>query len=183
MSTINFVNLTWEELDKDCYALAEKLKDTKIDLIIAISRGGLVFSRILSDLLTVPISHMTISSYENLTEQKEPRITEVPTADIHNKTILVIDEVSDSGETFKRACKYFDNFHTQKVYTLSPYIKPKTAFLPDFYQRSIDGWIVFPYEIKETVDSFLKTFHTKEHAAEKLLEIGVPEWKVKALIK
>lgn len=182
MTNINFVKISWQQFEKDCIVLSNKLKTLKIDKIVAISRGGLVVARILSDLLNISISHITISSYEDLKQQKIPRISETPSANFDNQTILIADEVSDTGHTFKRALAYFDNFSIKKIYTLAPYIKPKTTFIPDFYYSSIDAWIIFPYELKETADAFVKMFQDKEHAKKKLKEVGFEDWEIDAII-
>ena len=52
---IKFLKVTWNDFEDDCIELSKKIKDIKIHKIIAISRGGLVASRILSDLLTIKI--------------------------------------------------------------------------------------------------------------------------------
>ena len=182
MTNIHFIKISWQDLEKDCIDLAKKLKEVHIDKIVAISRGGLVVARILSDLLDIPISHITIASYQNLKQEKEPRITEAPSANFEEQNILVVDEVSDTGDTFKRALSYFENLPIKHVYTLAPYIKTQTKHTPDFFDKSMDGWIIFPYEVRETTEAFLKMFQSKEHAKEQLLKVGFEEWEIKHLL-
>ena len=76
---MRFFKLSWEKFYKDCLFFGKKIKQThkKIDRIIAISRGGLIPARILSDFLQLPISNIVISSYNNLKQLKEPEIIEV----------------------------------------------------------------------------------------------------------
>lgn len=183
MSQITFTKISWQQLEKDCIQLSHKLKNIKFDTIVAISRGGLVAARILSDLLDIPISHITISSYENLKQEKEPQITETPSSDFRGKTILIVDEVSDSGDTFVRALSYFKNIGIEKAYTLSPYIKTHTKHTPDFYLKNTDAWIIFPYEVRETIEAFLKMFQSTEHAREKLLEVGFEDWEITPILE
>ena len=154
-----------------------KLKTVDVDTIVAISRGGLVISRILSDFLSKPISHITISSYESLNKTKEPFIDEAPSKLFKNESILIVDEVSDTGKTFERAVSYFKNFPVKKIYTASPYIKPQTQFTPDFWVKKLEAWIVFPYEIRETVEAFQKIFTAPGKAQEKLIEVGLDNWE------
>jgi len=177
---MNFVKIFWEKYERDCIAFAKKIRAAglKFDRMVVISRGGLVAGRILSDLLDLPISHIAICSYLDLKQQKDIKITEVPQTTYDNENILLVDEVSDSGRTFIRALKYFKEFNNCKVTTFSLYIKPITRPLPDYYQELIDGWIIFPYEVKETKDAFLKMFKTEEAARKKLLEVGFKEWEI-----
>ncbi|GAB4219509.1 MAG: phosphoribosyltransferase [Candidatus Microgenomates bacterium] len=175
-----FKKLSWTTFYKDCLNLGKKILSAqiKIDRIIAISRGGLVAARILSDYLQTPISNIVISSYSNLKQLKEPEIIEVAHPDLKNQTILIVDEVSDTGKTFQRALKYFQDHQPKKILTASPYIKPKTSFIPDFYIKNINAWIVFPYDLKETYQAFLKQEKNEKKAKNKLLKVGFKKWEV-----
>lgn len=179
-TALTFQKISWAQMERDCLELYKsKLKNLKVDRIISISRGGTVVSRIFSDLLgNVPISHITISSYKDMKKQTKPLITEIPRTDFKNQTILIVDEVSDTGATFDIAEKHLNEHHPKKIYTLSPYIKPHTKYHPDFWEKSIDAWIVFPYDVRETTEAFIKMFGSKNHALEKLLEVGFEKWEL-----
>lgn len=179
---MKFVKISWEKYERDCIKLAKKLKDRKINKIVAISRGGLVIARILSDLLTLPISHITIVSYANLKQEKEPVITEAPTKIFKNESIMIVDDVCDTGKTFERALNYFKNLPLKKIYTLALYLKPWSKFIPDFYWEKFNAWIVFPYELKETADAFLKMYKTKKEVKKKLGQIGLKDWEIAGII-
>ena len=156
----------------------ELLKNIKIDEIISISRGGMVASRILSDLLDLPISHIAIESYADMKQTQEPIVTQVSPREFKGETILLVDEVSDSGKTYIRAMSYLKTLPISKVYTASPYIKPHTKFVPDFYAKSLDKWIVFPYDIRETKEAFIKQFGSEKKAIKKMKELGFEEWEL-----
>jgi len=161
----------------------EKIKEVEVDTIVAISRGGLVVSRILSDFLNKPISSITITSYENLDKVKEPFIDETPSKLFKHESILIVDEVSDTGKTFERATNYFKNFPVKHIYTAAPYIKPKTQFTPNFWVKKLDAWIVFPYEVRETAEAFQKIFIDSEKTQQKLTEVGLASWETEQFIK
>ncbi len=174
-----FHKISWQEYQKACFGLAKKLNKLKLDKIVAISRGGLVAARILSDLLSIPISHITIESYKSLKQKKYALITETPSINFHNKTILLVDEIADSGKTLKRALSYFKNFHLKKIYTLALYVKSQTKPVPDYWSKKIDAWIIFPYEVRETYDAFKKIYKNK--AKEKMLDVGFKDWEINHL--
>lgn len=177
-----FHKISWTQLEHDCISLFTHIKDIKFDCIVSISRGGTVVSRIISDLLeTLPISHITISSYHDLKKLDKPVLIEKSDRDFTGQTVLLIDEVSDTGETFHIAVDYLKKNGVKKVYSLSPYIKPHTTFKPDFWTQSIDAWIIFPYDIRETADGFTKMFGSKEAARQKLREVGFENWELTIL--
>ncbi|MFH1827308.1 MAG: phosphoribosyltransferase family protein [bacterium] len=170
--SVKFLNVTWKGFENECINLSKKIKGLKINKIIAISRGGLVAARILSDLLTIKISHISISSYKNLKQEKEPMISDVPKDNFKSKVILIVDDVSDSGKTLKRAIRYFKDLSVKKIYTATPYVKPNTIQIPDFWTIKTNSWIIFPYEIKETAKAFVKLFKSKKKAFNRLVSLG-----------
>jgi len=177
---MRFYKLSWINFYKDCLLLGRKIKNAneKINRIIAISRGGLIPARILSDFLQLPISNIVISSYSNLKQLKEPEIIEVTNIDLKDQSILIVDEVSDTGKTFIRALKYFQQKPVKKIITAAPYLKPKSQFIPNFFQKTIDAWIVFPYDLFETYEAFLKEEKNKEKALEKMKKIGFSSFEL-----
>ena|SRR5579859_1173250 len=178
---MKFIKLSWEQLQKDCITLAKNINaNLDIDEIICISRGGLVVARILSDFLDVKISTITIESYQNIQQEKEPVITQFLPETYMNETILLVDEVSDTGKTLKRALTYLKTLPIKKIYTLTPYIKPHSQYIPDFWKIKTDKWIIFPYEIMETK----KALHVNVEGRElitKLYKIGYADWEVQAV--
>jgi len=94
---MNFYKVSWEELEEDCLQLAKKLKGYKFDRILCISRGGLVWARMFSDLLdNLPISHLTIISYKTIHQQEDVKITELPTKDFKNEATAFLSVVDIS---------------------------------------------------------------------------------------
>lgn len=178
---MQYHKLSWTDLAKDTHQAVSMLSDTTIDKIVSISRGGSVVSRIVSDLLDCQISHIVISSYTGSTKQSKPAVCEVPAVSLTGQTILLVDEVSDSGDTFEHAISFLQHLSPRTIVTLAPYIKLRTRFTPDCYAKSIDGWIIFPYDLRETYDNFLQEGLPREEVLAKLREIGFEDWEVAAL--
>jgi hypoxanthine phosphoribosyltransferase len=172
---MNFQKISWEQLENDCIMLAKQIDGTKIDEIISISRGGMVVSRLLSDLLKLPISHIAIDSYANLHMEKEPIITQLSPREFNGERVLLVDDLSDSGKTFLRGLSYLKELPIAKVFTASLYYKSHAQYIPDFTMQKIDAWIVFPYEIRETREDIIKSLGKKE-GLKKLKELNVSDW-------
>lgn len=184
MKNITFHKLSWLQMHRDCLELyQDKVRGTNIDIIVSVVRGGAIVARIFSGLLdATPISNITLTSYQGIQKLSKPIITEEPTRNFQGKQVLIVDEVSDTGATFDIVVPYFQKKKAKNIYTLAPYIKPHTSFIPDFWQRNIDAWIVFPYEIRETYEGFIKLLGSQKHAQEKMLEIGFHQWEIDAVI-
>lgn len=181
MKMTKFLIISWEKLHQTCFKIAKVFlnENIKINRIVAISRGGLVVARIFSDYLNLPISPFTMVAYTGMAKKKKPRLAEGLKANIKNEIILLIDEVADSGETFIEGLKYLKQFKPKKIYTLAPFMKTWTKFKPDFCQTKTDKWIIFPYDIRETIKEIkhclIKKKLSNNELIIKLTSLGLPK--------
>lgn len=110
---------------------------TNIEYVTGVPRGGLVPA--------VMLSHYMNKKFKSYNEVIEM------TNNIRQK-VLVVDDISDSGETLYKA----ETFGFQTA-TLT--VRHSTIFIPDFYGERIedDRWLVFPWEREDskTVQDYL----------------------------
>lgn len=152
-----YLPLTWTDFASACFKLSKQLKQSKktFDLIVAIARGGLAVSQLLSDSLTLPIASFTVQSYEDLKKQKSPRITYGLGCKLKHQRVLLVDDVSDSGKTFLRGIEHLLEMGTKRnhITTVSLHYKPHSVYRPDYFVNQTDKWIVYPYEVRETIEN------------------------------
>jgi len=113
---IQYLQLDWTTYNSYTLNLAATLlsHDPTVNEIVAISRGGLSFGHILSDLLRVPIWTITIQSYTDIQTQGEIKITAKLQTSIEGKHILLVDDVSDSGKNVRASSRVFKRIGPQK---------------------------------------------------------------------
>lgn len=175
--------VSWSEFHQLGFELADQLEDypESFDFIVSIARGGHTISRILSDFLKLPIYSFSIQSYTAIETQGELEITEEMSIDLQGKSILLVDEVIDSGKTLVRALDYLNEFEPSKITSVAMHIKPKTIAKPDFYVEETSDWIIYPYEIRESIESLMPVWEaagkTKQDLLEELTNIGKIEKK------
>ena len=138
------IYISWEEFHRHTKALASQIKARgDFNKIIAISRGGLLPAGILAYELDIRNSQaINISSYDGDQARPDEQI-EISAAvgPVDNKT-LIVDDLSDSGRTFKLLRPLFPQACFAAVYA-----KPKGAAVTDIYAADIpDQWIVFPWD-------------------------------------
>ncbi|MFH0773274.1 MAG: phosphoribosyltransferase family protein [bacterium] len=178
---MKYYSVSWRQLHLVTHSLAEKIqkKNMKFDLIVGIARGGLTIAHIASDFLKLPVASFTVSSYKDLQRQKLSNVSYHVGGDLKNKHILLIDDVSDTGKTFVRGVEYLMEMNAASITTASPFIKPWTKYMPDFYVKRVDEWIVFPYDMRETVEaiqgSLSKDGKTANHILKQLSQIKIPK--------
>jgi len=142
--------VSWAEIDSMIEELARKIVDDgfKPEVIIGILRGGVVPARVLADKLGVDdMASMEIKLYKGVGIRGErPYLRQPPTLPLEDKAVLVVDDISDTGLTLQFAVEVVRLYLPREVRTATLYIKPWTDFIPDFYARSTEKWVVFPWE-------------------------------------
>lgn len=150
---IHYLPISWREYHKTTQKLAASIlsHNEPIDQIVAISRGGLTLGHLLTDLLRIPIAIITIQSYTDIQTSGEAVLTSKLQNPIKHKHILLVDDVSDSGKTMKRAIKYLTRAGASKITTVTMFYKPHSSYRPDYFAKQTTKWILFPYEPTEMI--------------------------------
>lgn len=173
--------LSWNKLHNDSFKLAKTIESSEeqFDLIVTMARGGLTIAHIISDFLKLPIASFTIKSYAKMKQKSEPVITHSLGGKMENKSILLLDDVSDTGKTFFKGVDYMKKLQVKKLKTAALYIKPQTTFVPDYYSKVVDAWIVYPYDMRETVEAIevqMKEKGMKPNSIKRrLVNLGIPK--------
>jgi hypothetical protein len=83
-------------------------------------------------------------------------VTQPLSQDIRGKRVLVVDDVSDTGESLKVALDHMLDKGATGVKTVTVYYKPHSTFKPDFFADSTSDWIIFPWERLEATKLLLE---------------------------
>jgi hypoxanthine phosphoribosyltransferase len=172
---------SWEEIYGMLLNLAQKIQQSKFkpDIIMGISRGGLVPARLLSDLLENPnIATVAAQFYVDIAQiEPEPKITQPVSVSVNSKKVLVVDDVADTGKSLKLVTGHLAENGASEVRVATVYYKPWSVTLPDYYETNTSCWSVFPGERKETVrqvlQKYLSNSQTVDDAKEKLISSGL----------
>jgi len=178
---------TWNQIYTMLLNMAEKIRRDgfKPDVIVGVSRGGWPPARVLSDLLDNPnLANVRAEFYLGVAETKgEPTLTQPVSVNVKGKKVLVVDEVADTGKSLKLVKEHLTERGASEIKIATVYYKPWSIVKPDYYERETSLWIVFPWEVKETVKKIIKKCKEKEKSVEeetqKLIESGVPAKLVK----
>jgi len=187
---MKYHSVSWKQLHALTYALTEKIqkKNSKLDLIVGIARGGLTISHIASDFLKLPVASFTISSYKDLKQQEMSDITHPIGGNLKNMHILLIDDVSDTGKTFIRGVAYLKELGAASITTASPFIRQGSKYTPDFYVKQvIDEWIIFPFDMRETTETIQanlsKEGMTTKYIFQQLTSMKIPKKYITRYLK
>ena len=135
---------------------------------------------VLDFLLFSNLTSMKIEHYKKKPADMQPeaKIRFPISIDITEKKILVIDDITDTGDTLKLALNYVWSLKPTEVKTAVFQHKPCSNFVPDFYAQKILKWrwIIYPWARYEDLAGF-----TEKILKDKTLNISqiITEFKKK----
>jgi len=120
--------VTWDDFLGLVRRLALQVRDSgfRPDLIIAIARGGYMPARLISDYLDIPdLASLRVIHYRGAEQEVEARIQDSLSVMPDGQRILLVDDVSDSGETFEVAIRVLS-----RILGRSNELSPSGAIIP-----------------------------------------------------
>lgn len=182
VASIEYEVPTWNQIYEMLIDQAEKILKTSYqpNIIVGVARGGIVPARILTDLLEVSeIATIQIEFYVDIAQPSlQPTLKQGLTTSIKNKKALLVDDISDTGQSLKLAKSYLLEQGAKEVKIATLYAKTSTATKPDYAEKTTDRWIVFPWEIKETLRRIIQKKEGKRALNQeiaKLIKAGLPK--------
>jgi xanthine phosphoribosyltransferase len=150
---------SWDYIERACKHIADSYNGPPIKRIIGLSRGGLIPAVLIAKHMRVrEVYSIGIRSYREGEDYKarshKPDVYQsiqyTCTRLGRGDPILIVDDISDKGQTFKYVLEHiFENISTSSIIeTASIFIKDKTDFEPDHYYKCLpdEQWVIFPWE-------------------------------------
>ncbi len=142
--------MTWDDLGSGSQALAETmLADGWIpDLILGISRGGLLIAGALAYALGVKnTATISVEFYTGIDERLELPMLLPPVPDLIDLAearVLIADDVADTGATLELV-RDFCSGRVGEARVAVLYEKSRSTVACDYVWRRTDRWITFPW--------------------------------------
>lgn len=179
---IEYEFVWWERLYELCFRLYEKIMDSgfRPDVIIGVARGGWIPARILSDLFfTRETANVKVDLYRGIyARDMEPRVSQKLPKDMQWKAPLLVDDISDTGDSLTVALDHLQKRGYKNPRTASLHMKPWTKFVPDYWIVKTEAWVVYPWELKEFTfnlsSKLVKEGKSRDDIIAELLNVGVP---------
>ena len=93
---------------------------------------------VVSDHLDVPIDFINVKSYTGIAERATPKVLSTLTERISGKSILLVDDLVDQGDTLSFVKSYLESQSPTAVMTAVLFKKPWSKTEPDFYLEVVD---------------------------------------------
>lgn len=182
MITVDKINCqtpSWETMQQHAKIASDKIKESgfRPDIIIALSRGGLVPARLFCDFLVLKKCYSIKVDHWGITAAKDGKaqLSQSLDIDITGKKILVVDDITDTGESMCISLDYIKSLGPSEVKTATLIHLNNSKFTPDFYGFSQDwAWIIFPWNYMEDLVNLI---------GKSIEEVGKDADKVKVALK
>jgi len=106
---------------------------------------------------------------------------------VAGKKLLLVDEIGDSGGTIVKAKEHLEDFRPKQIWSVVPVIKPQTRPQPDIYIHTTDKWVVFPYEVRETIENLADAWGRegmkRGKVSKRLVSLGFTKQMVNRFLK
>jgi uncharacterized protein len=150
----------WEYIYGLCRSVSTDVKRSEFepDVIVALARGGWFAGRCLCDFLGLDdLTSLKMEHYVGTAQKAgEPTIRyPMPEGSVEGKSVLIIDDIADTGGSIERAEEYVTERGAADVRTATLQLLGTSEFEPDYVGERLEQWtwVVYPWNfIEDMVD-------------------------------
>jgi hypoxanthine phosphoribosyltransferase len=154
---LQLLHVSWDDVQSLTEEIARQIQERGYvpDVIVAVSRGGFDPARILCDQLGIKrLASLQVEYYSDINETSStPEIVFPLNTEVPDTSILIVDDVSDTGTSLQVARDHVHERGASEVRVATLHVKPWTKFKPDFSASVVESWIIYPWEIVESINS------------------------------
>ena len=146
--------MDWNLFYKLARQVATKINSSgyRPDMIVGLARGGWVLARVLCDLIgikdlvSLKVEHWGVTA----TPDGKAKLKYPLNVDITGKNVLVVDDITDTGESMRVTLEYLKSLKPSEIKTAALRHINTSKFLPDYFGEEISWrWVIFPWNFTE----------------------------------
>lgn len=143
----DLIHLSWDDVMEMCRDLAVKVQqEFDPDMIVGIAKGGVIPAAILASILRKDLYPIRISRRKrDIVVKEKPEFLVPLTEEVSGKNVLIVDEISVTGETLRMAKREAERKGARKVRTLALYVH-SDSYKPTYYALESDALIIQPWD-------------------------------------
>lgn len=138
---------SYENFKIDTNTLIKEVKSVGFEAIVAIARGGLTLSHAMAEGLNIrQVQSIKTELYDGSIKREHISVSgRCEFKDVSR--VLVVDDISDSGDTLKAVMQYLKSeFQDIEFKSATLFYKKTSIYEPDFWVNEADDWIDFFWE-------------------------------------
>jgi hypoxanthine phosphoribosyltransferase len=144
-----YLDMSWEMFGELCRALALRVaRDFDPDLVVGIARAGVIPGAVVASILGKDFYSLTISRREGGELVRDrPAVLSAAPLQCQGKKILLVDEITSSGETIRMGLASIRDRGPAEVRTAISFTRPG-GYKPDYVALETDATVIFPWDRK-----------------------------------
>jgi hypoxanthine phosphoribosyltransferase len=154
-----YLDLDWATFGELCRALALKVaRDYDPEIVVGIARAGVIPAAVVSSILEVEFHALKIGRRDEDDDhvRHRPEIFSAVPREVEGKRVLIVDEITTSGDTLRLALAAVRSAHPAEVRTATSFART-TGYQPDFSALTMDAEVIFPWDHQVFEDGELVT--------------------------
>jgi hypoxanthine phosphoribosyltransferase len=190
--------VSYDEISRWTAGVAKKVQecDCEPTVIVGLTRGGWVPARLLCDHMHVKKLYAVKTEHWGVTANQDGKalLTQELNIDIKNESVLVVDDITDTGESLTLALGHLSEMKPKELKSATLLHITHSKIEPDFYSVKVPEekwtWFIFPWNLHEDLRTLLpKTLYEPQtvggirKAFKSQFQINVSESLIKSTLK
>ena len=147
--------LSWELFGEMCRALAVRVaREYRPDIVIGVATAGVIPAATVAAMLDAEFESMKISRRDGATVHAEPRVLSATPVRCRNRRVLIVDEITTSGDTMRLALAAVREVGPADVRTAATFVRPG-GWRPSYFGMETAQLIVYPWDRQVITDGEL----------------------------
>ena len=149
--------LSWELFGETCRALALRVAhEYRPDLVVGIATAGVIPAATVAAMLEADFEAMRISRRDGRTQFAEPRVLSATPVRCRGRRVLIVDEITTSGDTLRLALAAVREVGPADVRTATSFVRTR-GYRPNYFAMEMDQLVVYPWDRQVVTDGELVT--------------------------
>ncbi len=146
--TQEHIEVDWAMFGELCRALALKVaREYDPEVIVGIARAGVIPGAVIASILRLEFYSMKISRRAGDDVRERPAVLSAAPREVEGRRVLIVDEITTSGDTLRLALAAVRDVHPDEVRTATSFART-TGYQPDFSALTMDANVIFPWDRK-----------------------------------
>ncbi|NPA75007.1 MAG: phosphoribosyltransferase [Euryarchaeota archaeon] len=154
----------WRDIEHWSKDIVKKVIESgyEPEIVIGLARGGLVPARLIADYLNIKDLYAVKTEHWGLTATPDgkAKLAQGLQVDISGKKVLVVDDITDTGQSLKLASEHIARHKPSEIKTATLLHITHSKYVPDYYSEEVPEekwtWFIFPWNVYEDMRNLIQ---------------------------
>ncbi len=156
--------VSWRDIEWWSKDIVRKVMENgyEPEIVIGLARGGLVPARLIADYLNIKDLYAVKTEHWGVTATPDgkAKLAQGLQVDIKGKKVLVVDDITDTGQSLKLAVKHIKEQKPKEIKTATLLHITHSKYVPDYYSEEVPEenwtWFIFPWNVYEDMRNLIQ---------------------------